>query len=51
VKERGEAKKEHEVAWRSVFSGKKPVEVEMSKWDRQELDSLRKELVQIRPSN
>ena len=39
VKGSGEEKKEHEVAWGSVFSGKKPVEVELSKWDRQELDS------------
>jgi hypothetical protein len=39
VKKSGEAKKEHEVGWGSIFSGKKPVEVELSKWDKQELDS------------
>ncbi|KIM36773.1 hypothetical protein M413DRAFT_448905 [Hebeloma cylindrosporum] len=44
TKESGDAKKEREVGWGSVFSGKKPAEVELSKWDKQELDSLRKEL-------
>jgi len=34
-----EAKKKHEVGWESVFSGKKPVEVELGKWDKHELDS------------
>jgi len=37
--ENAEAKKEHEVGWGSVFSGKKPVEVELGKWDKHELDS------------
>lgn len=39
VKQSGEAKKDHEVGWGSIFSGKKPAEAELSKWDKQELDS------------
>jgi len=39
VKQSGEAKKDHEVGWGSIFSGKKPAEVELNKWDKQELDS------------
>jgi hypothetical protein len=39
MKDSGKSKKDQEVAWRSIFSGKKPLEVELNKWDQQELDS------------